>query len=85
MKGVVFPGSRKVEFVDFPDPTPCPGEVVLEIKASGMCGSDLHFYRAAEGAKSLGLIRSEGDGPVIAGHEPCGVVVARAPDLPGKR
>ena len=80
MKGVVFPGSRQVEFVDFPDPTPGPGEVVLEIKASGMCGSDLHFYRAAEGAKSLGLLGS--DGPVIAGHEPCGIVADRAPDVP---
>ena len=50
MKGVVFPGDRKVELRDFPDPTPGPGEVVLEIKASGMCGSDLKFYRAAGGA-----------------------------------
>ena len=72
MKAVVFHGDRKLEIIDFPDPTPGPGEVVLEIKASGMCGSDLKFYRAIGGAKSLGL----GDlaGPIIAGHEPCGVV-----------
>jgi D-arabinose 1-dehydrogenase-like Zn-dependent alcohol dehydrogenase len=38
MRGVTFPGDRKIEFIDFPDPTPGPGEVVLEIKASGMCG-----------------------------------------------
>ena len=31
--------------MDFPDPEPGPDEVVLEIKASGMCGSDLKFYR----------------------------------------
>ena len=43
MKGVVFPGNRKLEIMDFQDPTPGPGEVVLEIKASGMCGSDLKF------------------------------------------
>src|SRR3546814_9812807 len=75
MKGVVFAGDRRVELYEFPDPTPGPGEVVIEIKASGMCGSDLKFYRAAEGeaAKALGL----GDtGAVIAGHEPCGAVVA---------
>ena len=41
MKGIVFTGNRNVEFRDFPDPTPGPGEVVLEIKASGMCSSDL--------------------------------------------
>jgi len=74
MKGVVFPGNRKIELADFPDPTPGPGEVVLEIKASGMCGSDLKFYRAAGGAASLGFTASSG--PVIAGHEPCGVVAA---------
>jgi threonine dehydrogenase-like Zn-dependent dehydrogenase len=74
MKGVVFPGDRKVEILDFPDPAPGPGEVVLEIKASGMCGSDLKFYRAAGGAASLGFTAAKG--PVIAGHEPCGVVAA---------
>ncbi len=74
MKAVVFPGDRKLQFLDFPDPTPGPGEVVLEIKASGMCGSDLKFYRAVGGAASMGLGKISG--PLIAGHEPCGVVVA---------
>ncbi len=73
MRGVVFPGDRKVEFAEFPDPTPGPGEVVLEIKASGMCGSDLKFYRASGGPAALGF--KTAGGPVIAGHEPCGVVV----------
>ena len=35
MKGIVFTGNRNVEFRDFPDPTPGPGEVVLEIKSIG--------------------------------------------------
>ena len=43
MKGVVLAGDRRVEILDFPDPAPGPGEVVIEIKASGMCGSDLKF------------------------------------------
>ena len=46
MKGVVFLGDRKLELRDFPDPTPGARDVILEIKASGMCGSDLHNYRA---------------------------------------
>ena len=74
MKGVVMLGDRKLEIREFPDPTPGPGEVVLEIKASGMCGSDLKYYRAAGGAAALGFKASAG--PVIAGHEPCGIVVA---------
>ena len=72
MKAVVFHGDRQLELMDFPDPTPGHGEVILEIKASGMCGSDLKFYRAVGGASSLGL--GDLDGPIIAGHEPCGIV-----------
>ena len=72
MKAVVFHGDRQLELMDFPDPTPGQGEVILEIKASGMCGSDLKFYRAVGGASSLGL--GDLDGPIIAGHEPCGIV-----------
>ena len=77
MKGVVFLGDRKLELRDFPDPTPGPGEVVLEIKASGICGTDLKYYRApggGGGAAAIGLKAKQW--PVIAGHEPCGVVVA---------
>jgi threonine dehydrogenase-like Zn-dependent dehydrogenase len=74
MHGVVFLGNRQLELREFADPTPGPGEVVLAMKASGMCGSDLHTYRAQDGAASMGLGRARE--PVIAGHEPCGVVAA---------
>jgi len=80
MRGIVFVGDRKIELMQFPDPTPGPGEVVLEIKASGMCGSDLKFYRAKGGPEALGLGRLSG--PVVAGHEPCGVVAAIGPGVP---
>src|SRR5205814_10389372 len=76
MKGVVFLGDRKLELREFPDPAPGPRDVILEIKASGMCGSDLHNYRAPAqpaGAVTGGIRRQAG---VIAGHEPCGVVAA---------
>ena len=55
MRGVTFLGERKLQLMEFPDPTPGPHDVVVEIKASGMCGSDLKFYRASGGAASLGL------------------------------
>jgi len=71
MKAVVFLGDRELELMEFPDPTPGPDEVVLEIKASGMCGSDLHHYRAPKR-----------DTLHIAGHEPCGVVVAVGDGVP---
>ncbi len=77
MKGVVFLGDRQLELREFEDPTPGPGEVVLEIKASGICGTDLKYYRApggGGGASAIGLKAKQW--PVIAGHEPCGVVAA---------
>ncbi len=80
MKGVVFLGNRKLELRDFPDPSPGPGEVVLMIKASGMCGSDLHPYRAAGNAAAALGLGGSGE-PVIAGHEPCGVVAERGPGV----
>jgi threonine dehydrogenase-like Zn-dependent dehydrogenase len=82
MRGVVFLGERELELRTFPDPVPGPGEVLLGMRASGMCGSDLHPYRAPRGggaARSLGL--GGAGGPVIAGHEPCGVVLERGPGV----
>jgi len=81
MRGAVFLGNRRIEIRSFPDPTPGPGEVVIQMKASGMCGSDLKFYRPppGEAQKALGL--GGNAEPFIAGHEPCGVVVARGPGV----
>jgi threonine dehydrogenase-like Zn-dependent dehydrogenase len=75
MRGVVFFGDRKLALQHFPEPTPGEGEVILAIKASGMCGSDLRHYRAPSPL-------AETHGPVIAGHEPCGVVVAVGGGVP---
>src|SRR5260370_14831462 len=75
MRGVVFNGERELELMQFEDPTPDAHDVVIEMKASGMCGSDLHQYRRPKGGAQASGIPMR-DGPVIAGHEPCGVVVA---------
>lgn len=83
MRGVVFKGDQKLEIMQFDDPVPGPGEAIIEMKASGMCGSDLHPYRGdpVEFIKQLGLKDLESRGidpqaPIIAGHEPCGVIAA---------
>ncbi|MEU4418836.1 zinc-binding dehydrogenase, partial [Nocardia salmonicida] len=67
MKGAVFLGGRKVELRDFPDPSPGHGEVVVAVRASGLCGSDLHNYRDAPGTPAT-------SGNCVVGHEPAGVV-----------
>jgi threonine dehydrogenase-like Zn-dependent dehydrogenase len=68
MKGLVFVGDRTVGLEEFADPTPGPGEVIIGIRASGMCGSDLPRYR-------------DGGQRVVGGHEPCGVVLERGPGV----
>ena len=81
MRGIVFTGDSNLELVEFLDPVPGPRDVVLDIKASGMCGSDLKLYRPPAGAafKALGL--KDSGAPVIAGHEPCGIVAAVGKDV----
>src|SRR5437762_4918529 len=54
------------------------------MKASGMCGSDLKFYRSPPGAAQAALGLGNLSEPFIGGHEPCGVVVARGPGVSEK-
>jgi D-arabinose 1-dehydrogenase-like Zn-dependent alcohol dehydrogenase len=75
MRAVVFTGDRQLELMTFPDPTPGPDEVVIEMKASGMCGSDLHHYRRPKAGGETGGLAAP-SAPTIAGHEPCGIVAA---------
>lgn len=58
-------------------PTPGPGEVLLQMGAVGLCGSDLHWYQDARiGDRVL-------SDPFILGHEFAGIVVALGPDTHG--
>jgi threonine dehydrogenase-like Zn-dependent dehydrogenase len=74
VRGIVFHGERQLELVEFPDPTPGPDDVILQMRASGMCGTDLHKYR---GPSHLAR-------PEIGGHEPSGVVVAVGSNVPSE-
>jgi threonine dehydrogenase-like Zn-dependent dehydrogenase len=77
MTGLYLPGNRQVEFREVPVPEPGHGQVLVRMKASSLCGSDLRaIYRPLE----------QGSGPeayrgVIAGHEPCGVVERAGPGV----
>jgi threonine dehydrogenase-like Zn-dependent dehydrogenase len=70
MQGLVFVGDQRVELREFPEPVAGPGDVVIAIKSSGMCGSDLHRYRAPA------MSAEESAHLCIVGHEPAGEVVA---------
>jgi hypothetical protein len=62
-----------LEMRDWPDPRPGPKEVLLEIQACGVCGSDMHFYETDDQDYILypGLTKF----PTILGHEFSGTVV----------
>lgn len=67
------PGS--VELREMPVPAPSHGEVLLRVRAVGICGSDLHQYH---GTQSWAV-----NWPVTLGHEFCGEVEALGPDVEG--
>jgi len=67
MRALVYSGQRQMSIVEKPIPKPGPGEVLLQMKASGICGSDLHIYR-------MELPQAIIDRKLTAGHEPAGVI-----------
>ena len=68
MTGAWLPGDSTVDLREVPVPRPGPGQVLLRMAASTICGSDLRaIYR--------GHVGPEPYDNVIAGHEPCGEVV----------
>lgn len=80
MLGVLLPGGRRVEFGRFPVPRPGPGQVLVEVRASTICGSDIRaIYR-----EHLG-VGAEAYRGVIAGHEPAGEIVEVGPGTKARR
>jgi scyllo-inosose 3-dehydrogenase len=63
----------KMQVGEKPTPKPAPDEVLLEVKACGVCGSDIHFYETDRDGYMYypGLTKF----PVITGHEFAGRVV----------
>jgi threonine dehydrogenase-like Zn-dependent dehydrogenase len=79
MKAVQFPGNKKVEVVDRPIPVPGVGEVLIKMRASALCRSDMSIYYgkpilASEAAKT---------GLVVPGHEPAGEITEVGPGATG--
>ncbi len=64
----VKPGPG-LEMREVPDPLPGPGEVLIQVKATSICGTDLHIRNWDPWAAS------HVEPPVIVGHEICGVVI----------
>ncbi|KAM0450083.1 hypothetical protein ACHAO4_006966 [Trichoderma viride] len=61
--------DHRLKLVEAPVPEPGHGEVLLHVKATGICGSDVHFWKSGR----IGSLVFEGD--CILGHEAAGVVL----------
>ena len=70
MRAAVYLADGEVRIEERPIPRPGPGEVLVAMRACGICGSDLMDWYMAQKA------------PAVLGHEPAGVVVESGPGLP---
>lgn len=67
MKALRLADFGRMEVVDLPNPEPGPGEVVISVVATGVCGSDLHGFTGENGRRVPGQ---------VMGHESVGTVAS---------
>lgn len=71
MKQAIYHGIRQVRVEEVPNLPPGPGQVKVQIKYCGICGSDLHEYLHGPFPQT------------VFGHEACGTITAVGPDVSG--
>ena len=76
MRALVFDGPGEMPLREHPDPSPGPGEVVVAVRAAGICGSDVHGFLGATGRRRVG---------VVMGHEAAGDVAEVGPGVTSVR
>lgn len=74
MKALVLEEYNKLVYRDMPDPQINDNEVLIEVKACGICGSDVHGMDGSSGRRHP---------PLIMGHEASGVIVDRGSAVRG--
>ncbi|MCV6592447.1 MAG: alcohol dehydrogenase catalytic domain-containing protein [Silicimonas sp.] len=65
MEALVYTGPESLEYRATADPVAGSGEVLIDIEAVGICGSDMHAYLGHDDRRPA---------PLILGHEACGVI-----------
>lgn len=74
MLAAFLPGNSTVELREVPVPTPGINQVLIKMKSSGICGSDVHYiyhqHRGTAAAPDKPLYQG-----FINGHEPCGQII----------
>ncbi|MCE2752457.1 MAG: alcohol dehydrogenase catalytic domain-containing protein [Pirellula sp.] len=76
MKALLLTEVKKLQVVELPDPTCGPGDLLVRVKACGICGSDIHGFDGSSGRRIP---------PLVMGHEAAGIVQAVGQDVRGFR
>jgi L-iditol 2-dehydrogenase len=74
MKALILKEYNQLVYEDVPEPRIAPGEVLVQVKACGICGSDVHGVDGSTGRRIP---------PIIMGHEAAGVIAQVGPDVLG--
>ncbi|MEU6259412.1 NAD(P)-dependent alcohol dehydrogenase [Streptomyces sp. NPDC047043] len=72
-RAAVLHGPEDLRIEEIPVRPPCPGEVLVDIDAVGICGSDMHYF--SSGRNGQNELRR----PTVLGHEASGVVTEAGP------
>ena len=67
MKALLLSSYNQLELTEMPVPAPAAGELLVEVAACGICGSDVHGFDGSTGRRIP---------PIVMGHEAAGVVTA---------
>jgi L-iditol 2-dehydrogenase len=67
MKALLLSRYKHLEIAELPEPKPGPGEVLVQVAACGICGSDVHGYDGSSGRRIP---------PIVMGHEAAGRIAA---------
>lgn len=73
MKALVISAAGATRYIERPQPEPAPGEVLLQVKRLGYCGTDLNTFRGLNPLVTY---------PRIPGHEIAAVIAAVSPGVP---
>jgi len=74
MKALVLEEYMKLVYKDVPDPVPGPDEVLIQVKAVGICGSDVYGMDGSTGRRIP---------PLIMGHEASGIILQKGAEITG--
>ena len=72
MKALLLTEYEHLELTEIPRPETVPGEVLIQVEACGICGSDIHGWDGSSGRRIP---------PLVMGHEASGVVAAVGTDV----